>query len=158
MAGRLEQIWLKRARRGPMDPTDAATMVEGQGLAGSATFGSHRQVTIIALERWRKLMGELDADLDPSTRRAELLVSGIDLERSRGRMLAVGPCVLLVGGETRPCERMEEALPGLQAAMSERWGGGVWAEVIRGGEVRISDSVSWHAELFPDLAPPAVDG
>ena len=150
MAGRLEQIWLKRARRGPMDPVASASAVEGRGVVGSASYGSHRQVTIISLERWRELMGELDADLDPAARRAELLISGLNLERSRGRLIAIGPCVFLVGGETRPCERMDEALPGLRSAMEERWGGGVWVEVVRGGEIRVSDPVSWHAELFTE--------
>ena len=133
-----------------MDPVDAASLVEGMGVEGSANFGSHRQVTIVSLERWLEMMAELDADVDPSARRAELLVSGLDLERSRDRLLAVGECILRVGGETRPCERMEEAHRGLRDVMSRRWGGGVWAEVVRGGEVRVSDPVSWHAELFPE--------
>jgi MOSC domain-containing protein YiiM len=151
MSGRLERIWLKRARRGPMDPADAATLTEGKGVRGSANFGSQRQVTIISVERWLEMMAELDADVDPSARRAELLVSGVDLERSRDRLLSVGACVLRIGGETRPCERMDEAWPGLRDVMSRRWGGGVWAEVVRGGDVRVSDPVSWHAELFPDM-------
>ena len=90
MSGRLERIWLKRAHRGPMDPVDAATLIEGQGVQGSANFGSHRQVTIIALERWLEMMAELGADVDPSARRADLMVSGVDLERSRGRLVKVG--------------------------------------------------------------------
>ena len=151
MSGRVERIWLKRARRGPMDPVDAATLVEGQGLRDSANFGSHREVTIIALERWLAVTSELGADVDPSARRADLLVSGVDLERSRGRLLNVGNCVLRLQGEVRPCERMEEAHRGLREAMEPHWGGGAWAEVIRGGDVRVTDPVSWHAELFEDM-------
>ena len=147
---RLERIWLKRAHRGVMDPVDAAILVEGQGLQDSANFGGHRQVSLIALERWLDIIAELGVDVDPSARRADLLVSGVDLESSRGRLLSVGPCVLRVGGEMRPCERMDEAHHGLRDAMSYRWGGGVWAEVLRGGPVRVSDPVSWHADLFSD--------
>jgi MOSC domain-containing protein YiiM len=77
-------------------------------------------------------------------------VSGIDLERTRGRLLGIGECLLRIGGEVRPCERMEEAHRGLRDAMSPRWGGGAWAEVIRGGEIRVNDAVAWHAELFAD--------
>jgi MOSC domain-containing protein YiiM len=148
MSGRLEQIWLKRARRGVMDPVESATLVEGKGVKDSASFGSHRQVTIISLERWLDLTSELGADVDPSARRAELMVSGVDLENSRGRLLLVGRCVLCIGGETTPCERMDEAFRGLRAAMAPRWGGGAWAEVVTGGEVRISDPVSWQPDLF----------
>ena len=148
MSGRLEQIWLKRARRGVMDPVGAATLVEGKGVQDSANFGSHRQVTIVSLERWLELTSELGADIDPSARRAELLVSGVDLENSRGRLLLIGPCVLCIGGETKPCERMDEAFQGLRTAMAPRWGGGAWAEVVRGGEIKVSDPVSWEPDLF----------
>jgi MOSC domain-containing protein YiiM len=151
MSGRLEQIWLKRARRGLMDPVDSATLAEGQGVRESANFGSHREVTIISLERWLEITSELGADVDPSARRADLLVSGVELERSKGRLLGIGECVLRIQGEVRPCERMDEAHRGLRGAMSVRWGGGVWAEVIRGGEIRVTDQVSWQAELFEDI-------
>jgi MOSC domain-containing protein YiiM len=153
VSGRLEQIWLKRMKRGPLDPVATATLVEDKGVRDSANFGSHRQVTIISLERWLDIAAELEADVDPSARRADMLVSGVDLEQSRGRLLNIGSCVLRIGGEVLPCERMEEAHRGLRAAMEPRWRGGVWAEVIRGGEVRVNDAVSWQADLFPD--PPA---
>jgi MOSC domain-containing protein YiiM len=148
MSGRLEQIWMKRAHRGPMDPLDTATLVDGKGVEGSANFGSYRQVTIIALERWLAMMAELGADIDPATRRADLLVSGLDFERSRDRLVNIGECLLRVGGEVKPCERMDEAYRGLRDVMAPQWNGGVWAEVLRGGSITIGDRVSWHAELF----------
>ena len=147
---RLERIWLKRARRGPMDAVDAATLVEAKGVQGSANFGSYRQVTVISLERWLDMMAMLGAEIDPASRRAELMVSGLDLERSRGRLLAIGPTILRISGETRPCERMDEACAGLRSVMSDRWGGGAWGEVLRGGKIRVGDPISWHAELFPE--------
>ena len=150
MPGRLERIWLKRAHRGPMDPVGTATLVEGKGVDGSANFGSHRQVTVIALERWLEIMAELDAEVDPSARRAELLVSGLDLELSRDRLLEIGGCLLRIGGEVRPCERMDEAFRGLREAMAPRWGGGAWGEVLRGGTIAVGDPVEWHAELFQE--------
>ena len=150
MSGRLERMWVKRARRGPMDPVDQAVLIEGQGMEDSANLGSHRQVTVIALERWLEMMAELEADVDPSARRADLMVSGVDLELSRGRLLKVGECVIRIGGEVRPCERMEEAFRGLRDAMTPRWGGGAWGEVLRGGPIAVGDPVSWHGELFEE--------
>jgi MOSC domain-containing protein YiiM len=142
--GRLEHIFIKRAKRGPMDPASRAMLVAGRGMAGNANQGGRRQVTLMTSERWRELMDQLGADLDPSERRANLVVSGIDLEESRGRTLHVGACRLLIHGETRPCEQMEEALPGLQDAMRARWGGGAFAEVVGAGEIAVGDDVSWE--------------
>ena len=141
--GRLEQIWIKRAHRGVMDPASEGRLETGLGLVGNANYGGRRQVTIIAAERWAELEAVLGATIDPSLRRANLLVSGIDLVESRERVLSVGPCRLLIGGETRPCERMEEAHPGLQEAMMSRWGGGAWAQVEQGGEIQVGDEVLW---------------
>jgi MOSC domain-containing protein YiiM len=141
--GRLEQIWIKRAHRGPMDAAPAGMLEIGKGLVGSANYGGRRQVTIISAERWAELEALLDASINQSARRANLLVSGIDLVETRDRILRVGACRLLIGGETRPCERMEEAFPGLQEAMRSRWGGGAWALVEQGGEIQVGDEVAW---------------
>jgi MOSC domain-containing protein YiiM len=134
-----------------MDPVKTATLVAGHGIAGNADRGGKRQVTVISQERWGELMAQLGAQVSPSARRANLMVSGVDLRESRGRLLRVGPCEILVRGETRPCERMDEALPGLREAMKAGWGGGAFGEVTRGGEIAVGDEVAWV--LTPTTAP-----
>jgi MOSC domain-containing protein YiiM len=131
-------------KRGPMDAAERATLVAGRGIAGNANQGGTRQVTLLAREKWAELMTQLGADLEPRARRANLVVSGVDLENTRGRMLRIGACRLRVRGETRPCEQMEEALTGLQAAMRPHWGGGAFAEVVDGGEIVLGDVVTWE--------------
>lgn len=141
---KLHQIWIKRAHRGKMDGAERVMLIAGRGMAGNANQGGTRQITLVDLGRWKELMDRFGVELDTNARRANLVVDGLDLFDSRGRTLRVGATRLLVHGETRPCERMDETLPGLQSAMSERWGGGAFAEVIEGGEISVGDEVTWE--------------
>lgn len=147
--GKVETIWLKRAHHGVMDPVAEARAVAGRGLVGNADQGGARQVTIIAREVWDALRTQLDARVDPSMRRANLLVSGVSLPNTRGRVLHVGAVRVRVRGETRPCERMDEALPGLRAALADDWNGGVFGELLDDGVIRIGDPIAWVPEGDP---------
>lgn len=118
-----------------MDEVQRAVLVPGRGLEGGAHFGGIREVTLIEVEVWERHLRVLGKSLDPAHRRANLLIRGCDLAQSRGRVLRVGPCRLLIRGETKPCERMDEALPGLRAQMEPAWGGGAFAQVVEGGSI-----------------------
>ena len=155
--GELANIWIKRARRGKMDPAESAALVAGRGIVGNADQGRRRQVTLIEEEVWRTLMDELDGDAPPSARRANLMLRGIRLFGSRGRVLRIGGCRVRVRGETMPCERMDEVLPGLQAAMRPDWGGGAFAEVLDDGEIHVGDPVEWLDD-DPDTLPSNLRG
>ena len=143
-SGRLEQIWTKRFHRGPMDAVPRVDLRARAGLVDNADQGGARQVTVVSTERWATVADTLGVTVDPVLRRANLLVSGIELRDTRGRVLRVGPCRLLIRGETRPCERMDEAHAGLRAALKTDWGGGVYAEVLDDGEISVGDEVCWE--------------
>lgn len=140
----LTAIWLKRARGGPMDSARRATAIPGRGLEGNANQGGRRQVTVLGAEAWARAEAELDAPVDPAVRRANLLVRGLELASSRGRVLRVGGCRLLVHGETRPCRLLDDAVPGLQEALDPEWRAGVYGEVLTGGEIALGDPVAWE--------------
>jgi MOSC domain-containing protein YiiM/uncharacterized protein YndB with AHSA1/START domain len=148
-SGRVERLWVKRAHRGAMDPRETIELVAGRGVAGSANQGGRRQVTLLERETWERLMQELGSDVGPETRRANVLVSGIDLRASRGRILRIGRTLVRVAGEVKPCERMEEAVPGLRALMYPDWRGGAFAVVLEGGAVRVGDPVRWEDPAQP---------
>lgn len=143
MNGKLEAIWIKRRSGLPMDKAESAVLVEGQGIAGNANQGGRRQVTILEREVWEALMRQLGAELPTSRRRANLVISGLALADTLGRELRIGECVLRISGETKPCQQMEAAATGLREAMYPEWRGGAFAQVIRGGELRVGDPVEW---------------
>jgi MOSC domain-containing protein YiiM len=149
-SGRLEAIWIKRAKRGPMDPVRSATLARERGIAGNANQGGTRQVTVIESEVFESLRATLDPKVDPTMRRANLMVSGVRLAGSRGCTLRIGACTIELVGETRPCERMDEALPGLRGALEPDWRGGAYGRVLDGGEIRVGDEVRLEA---PAAAP-----
>ena len=154
MSGRLRAIYLKRFKKGPMDPRETATLVAGRGVAGNANQGGRRQVILLAEEGWAEAIAELGVDLDPATRRGNLLLSGIDLEKTRERILRIGPARLRIWTECTPCYQMDQAHSGLKEALRPHWRAGACAEVIEGGEIRVGDEAVWEedaqASLFPD--------
>jgi MOSC domain-containing protein YiiM len=100
-------------------------------------------VTIIEKERWEAITAGLGVTLDPATRRANLMVSGIDLEASRDKTLRVGDVRIKIVNETAPCNRMEEAQPGLEEALRPAWRGGAFGYVVDDGDIRVGDQVRW---------------
>jgi len=153
-SGRLEAIWLKRVRRGPMDAVERATLVTGRGLEGNANQGGSRQVTVIEREVFDALSDALEREVAPDIRRANLMVSGLPLGGSRNRVLRVGSCRIELRGETRPCERMDEAVPGLRHAMEPGGAGGVFGRVLEGGAIAVGDPV-WLEDPGEPSAPQA---
>jgi MOSC domain-containing protein YiiM len=137
----LLKIWVKRFKRGPMDSVSRATLIAGRGIDGDANQGSTRQVTILSNRDWSDVTAGPGTP-DPIVRRANLLVSDVDLLNSRQKVLQIGSVRIRILGETRPCERMEEASPGLKNAMSVPYGGGAFGEVLDDGVIQIGDEVT----------------
>ena len=125
-----------------MDPVSKASLKAGRGIVGNANQGGKRQVTIVSSKHWGEVTAPLGEVPDPRLRRANLLVSDIEFDNdSRGKILKIGTVRIRIYGETRPCEQMEEAVPGLRSAMSVPWGGGAFGEVLDDGEISVGDAV-----------------
>jgi MOSC domain-containing protein YiiM len=103
---------------------------------------------------WSDATKELGTDVDPAARRANVLLRGLDLEESRGRMLLLGGSLIRIFGETRPCRLMDDQQHGLKAALSPHWRAGASGEILEGGTIRIGD----HAEWVEDLSFRAAHG
>ena len=108
--------------------------------------GGRRQVTLLAREAWDAACSQLGVELDPSLRRANLLIEGIDLVDSLGRTVKVGDARIKITGETKPCKLMEETRAGLLNALVPEWRGGVFGELLDTAVIHQGDPV----ELLED--------
>jgi MOSC domain-containing protein YiiM len=142
--GLVEALWLKRSHGGVMDQRSEATFVAGKGIEGNTNISSTRQVTIISREAWTAAESALGAKVDPGARRANVMVSGVDLAKSRGRVLRLGDTRIRVLGETRPCELMDAAHQGLRQALDPDWRAGVFGQVLDDAVVSVGDVVGWE--------------
>jgi MOSC domain-containing protein YiiM len=139
--GVLKAIATRPVKLGPMVTIESADLVPGVGLAGEPHRVSRRQVTVLSAEKWRTVCEELGTDLPWTMRRANLLVSGVDLQPKPGDLIEIGDVVLEITRETTPCKRMEDQFAGLQQALEPDARGGVCTRIISGGRVMVGDVV-----------------
>lgn len=112
------------------------------GLAGDKrSRPGRRQVTLMSHSDWLQACAELGAELDWSTRRANLLVDELPLYQSTGSFIQIGDVLLEITGETDPCTKMEASYKGLYQALLPQWRGGVTCKVIQGGNFHCGDNV-----------------
>lgn len=131
-----------------------------QGLLGDHYSGRNgkRQVTLIQAEHLEVVGKWLNTDpVDPAQTRRNIVIAGLNLQALRGRQFQVGEQVILeMTGDCYPCSRMDINLgPGGFQAM--RGHGGITARVVRGGLIRLGDTVQLIANTVnqsdssPDL-------
>jgi MOSC domain-containing protein YiiM len=133
-------------RHGPMILLESALIEEDLGLVGdrAAKKGSKRQITVLSYESWEAASKQAtDSELDWLIRRANLLIRGKTFGPADvGSKLRIGSVLLEVTGECDPCPRMDAQVPGLTAALTPDWRGGVTCRVLGSG------IISTQAEVF----------
>lgn len=143
---RLLGIAFKKQRKGTLITHDEAQITVQKGVVGDwRGKPGKRQVTVMSLADWQTACAELGVELPWQTRRANLVVDELPLYQTTGARIVIGDVMLEVTGETEPCERMEEAQPGLYDALAKEWRGGVTCRVLANGVVRNGMEV----ELIP---------
>ena len=134
--------------KAPMEVLDRAEITPSHGVAGDHRGlrkpGSpgRRQVTLMEGSDWAAAMAEVGADHPWWSRRCNIAVDGLDLPQVAGALLRLGGDVILeVTRFTDPCQRMDALAPGLCAALTRDWRGGVCSRVVQGGTVTVGDLI-----------------
>lgn len=142
-SGKVEWIGLRPARGEPLISVDTA-QIAFTGLSGDHRMkAGKRTITLIQAEHLpaiAALAGTGETAVAPGRLRRNIVVSGISLLALRNLEFRIGEAVLRGTGLCAPCSRMEEEL-GHGGYNAMRGHGGICAEVVREGTVRVGDKV-----------------
>lgn len=139
--GKIQAIAVRGASRAPMQEQQAVDVTMEHGIVQDYRGSGLRQVSFLDIGQWQEVLDELGVELPWHTRRANVLITGIDLPATVGRRLQIGACRFAIGGETTPCSRMDELQAGLRQTLAPNLRGGVWGKVLQGGRMQVGDSV-----------------
>ena len=140
--GKLTWIGLRPARNQVMIQVDEAIADPNQGLIGDRYNGrsGKRHVTLLQQEHLAVIAALTSKQVSADMLRRNLLVSGINLLALKGQYFSVGEVTFLATGFCHPCSLMEKVLgPGGYNVM--RGHGGLTAQIITSGSIKIEDSV-----------------
>lgn len=150
-SGRLAGIARHDRPRGPVETVDKVAVTVREGVHGDyrgamKPDGSRRrQISLITAEGWAAAISDLHLSSDSIewwNRRANLLVEGVDLPRREGARIHIGETLIIEAvQECDPCSRMEEIRPGLKAALTPEWRGGLLGRVVVDGTIRVGDEI-----------------
>lgn len=141
----IKAIAIKNRPRVAMQAIESAQVTVANGILGDFRGTQRdRQITILSESAWQKACAELNLDLPWTTRRANLLVDEVEFDASYvGKTVRIGEVELLVTEETDPCTRMDEQHPGLTAALTPDWRGGICCKVLKPGNIRTGDQLEF---------------
>lgn len=139
--GSVLAVAIRTSQRGPMKEVPAATAKVDGGLDTDIPVSRARGITFLSANQWRQVNKELAVELPWHTRRANVLIDSDSLADLIGKSVRVGPVLLKITGETRPCELMDSLHQGLRTALTPDCRGGVHGRVIEGGTIRVGDQM-----------------
>lgn len=150
-------LWLAEREGEPMAPVDVARAVPG-GLVGDRYLTGEGyyspfdvcEVTFVAGEAVDTIREEAGLDVSGGEHRRNVVTRGVDLPALVETRFRVGGAVLEGTRPRPPCRHVEEvaSMPGLLDALRDR--GGICADVVEGGEIRVGDAIEPLADLSFD--------
>ena len=148
--GKVVSIHIAAVAAAPMKTVAQAKAVAGRGLEGDryaaklGTYsndpGSGREVTLIESEALEALERDYQIKLAPGQARRNLATRGVPLNHLVGKEFRIGAVILRGTRLCDPCAHMEKlTVKGALRGLLHR--GGLRAEIIRSGVIRIGDSI-----------------
>ena len=142
--GNVEWIGVRTKKKEQLSVVESVRVKKGTGLAGDHFKGAlsgKRQVTLIQLEHLNAISNILGVKIiDPKLTRRNIVVSGINLLSLKHQKFRIGNVILETTGICAPCKRMEENL-GVGGYNAMRGHGGITANVIEEGEIKLGDKI-----------------
>ena len=144
-------IFLHRQSVLPMDSVESVRVQAGARLEGDAYFrgpgstadrsGGDREVTLIESEAVEAATRESGVPLTTAESRRNLVTRGVRLNPLVGQEFVVGGVRLRGIRLCHPCDHLESLTrPGVLKSLKNR--GGLRAEVVEGGTIRVGDRVA----------------
>ena len=135
----------------PMQSVGSVNAIAGRGLEGdryynlSGTYSNHpgdgRHVTLIESEALAGLEREYQITLEPGLARRNIVTCGVALNHLITREFCVGAVILRGMRLCEPCLHLEKlSSKGAMRGLIHR--GGLRAEIINGGVIRVGDSIA----------------
>jgi len=142
--GKVIGISTRIEKRAPMVVYASAKVSFDHGIGDDSRglIKGDRQVTVMTQESWDAVCAEMGRNMHWTTRRANILISGVDLENTTGDLLRIGNFMLEITGELTPCHRMDEQFVGLTKALTPNWRGGVMCKILSEGVLNEKDEVT----------------
>jgi MOSC domain-containing protein YiiM len=145
----------------PMEAREEVTATAGRGIEGdryaegkgvwSSHPGAGREITLVEIEAIESLAHEKNIAIEPADTRRNLVTRGVPLNHLVGKEFQVGEVRLVGIRLCEPCQYLEEmTTKGVLAGLIHR--GGLRANVLTGGNIRVGDSVT-EAVRTEELEP-----
>jgi MOSC domain-containing protein YiiM len=150
-----------------MQTVTAVTAFAGQGLEGDryahklGTFsnqaGAGREVTLIEIEAIEALERDYGGSLTAGQTRRNIVCRGVALNHLVDHEFTVGEVRLRGTRLCEPCAHMERlTVKGAVRGLIHR--GGLRAEIVRGGTIRLGDVIAPDAAVYQETAHPGRGG
>ena len=148
--GNVEGIFITPTNGTPLRAVDSLKARAGKGPEGDRNFFPHgsppkefdRQITLIEAEAVEGARRDYEVELQPVETRRNILTRGVALNHLVGREFNVGSVRLRGTMLCEPCGHLEKLTrAGVRKSLIHR--GGLCAQILSDGDIRVGDHVTW---------------